>query len=56
MAEKKRPQPETRRLQMGILTSKGKYKKKIENHPQTNMTSKLARVKRGDYNSRVLKI
>ena len=40
--EKKRPQLETKKLQMGKLTGKGKEKVKVGNHPHTNMISKPA--------------
>ena len=39
--EKKRPQLETRKLQIINLTYKDKYKTKVGNIPQKNMISKL---------------
>ena len=43
--EKKRPQLEIRKLQMGKLTHKGKRTAKVGNHPHTNI-SKPATVRR----------
>ena len=37
LAEKKRPPPETRKLQMGKLISKGKHTVKAGNHPHSYM-------------------
>ena len=45
-AENKRPQLETRKLQITKLISKGKHKAKVGNHPHTNMISKPATVRR----------
>ena len=44
--ENKGPQLETRILQMGKLTGKGKHTIKVGYHPYTNMISKPAIVKR----------
>ena len=41
---------------MEKLTSKGKHKVKVGNHPQTNMTSKEAIIGRGKYKWRILKM
>ena len=38
--EKKRPQLEIRKLQMGKLTGKGKHIVKVGNHQHTNVISK----------------
>ena len=46
MEKKKRPQLETRKLQIGKLTSKGKHTIKVGDHPQRNMISKRAIVRR----------
>ena len=43
---KKRPQLETRKLQISRLTSEGKYTVKVGNHPYTNMIPNPAIVKR----------
>ena len=40
---------------MGKLTSKGKHTVKVGNHPHTNMISKPAIVRRGQYKCRILK-
>ena len=40
--EKKGPQLETRQLQMGKLTNKGKHTVKVENHHHTNMIIKTS--------------
>ena len=53
-AENKRPQLETRNLQMGKLINKSKYTIKVRNHPQTSMISKRAIVRRGNYKCRIL--
>ena len=39
---------------MGMLTSQGKYKVKMENHPQTNMISKIEkrRLKKNTQNTK----
>ena len=54
--EKKRPQLETRKLKMGKLTGKSKHAVKVRNHPHTNMTSKPAIVRRGEYKCRILEM
>ena len=41
---------------MGKLTGKGKHTIKVGNHPHTNMISKLAIVRRGEYKCRILEI
>ena len=51
-AEKKRPQLETRKLTNG----KGKHRIKVGNHPHTNMISKPAIVRRGQYKFRILEM
>jgi len=38
--KKEKPQLETRKLQMGNLTRKGKHMVKAGNHPHTNLISK----------------
>ena len=45
--EKKRPQLETKILQMTRLTSKGTHIVKVGNHPHTNMLPKSEIVRRG---------
>ena len=55
-AEKKSPQLETRKLQMGKLTSKGKHTVKVGNHPHRNMISKPAVVRRGEHKCRILEM
>ena len=50
------PQLETRKLCMGKLTSKGKHIVKAGNHPHTNMISKPAIMRRGEYKCRILKM
>ena len=47
--EKKRPQLERRKSQMGTLTSKGKCTVKVGNHPHTNTTSKSASMRIGKH-------
>ena len=37
---------------MGKLTGKGKYTVKVGNHPYTNMISKQATMRRGEYKCR----
>ena len=54
--EKKRPQLETRKLQMGKLIGKGKYKINAGNHSLTNTISKLASVRGGEYKCKILKM
>ena len=54
--KKKRPQLETRKLQMGKLTGKGKHTVKVGEHPHTNMISKLPIVRRGKHKCRILEI
>ena len=46
LAEKKKPQLETRKLQMRKLIGKDKDNIQVENHPLTNIISKLACRKR----------
>ena len=41
---------------MEMLTRKGKDTVKVGNHPQTNMISKPAIVKRGEYKCRILEM
>ena len=53
-AEKKRLELETRKLRMGKLISKDKHTVKVEKHPHTNMISKLAIMRRGEYKFRIL--
>ena len=50
--KKRRPQLEIRKSQMGNLTSKGKHTVKEGNHPHTNMISKPATIRRGEYKCR----
>ena len=45
--EKKRPQLETKILQMTKLTSEGIHIVKVRNHPHTNMLPKSEIMKRG---------
>ena len=47
-----KPQLETRKSQMGKLTGKGKQTLKARNQPYTNMISKPAIVRRGEYKCR----
>ena len=54
--EKKWPQLEAKKLQMGKLTSKGNHTVKAGNHPHTSMTSKPAIVRRGEYKCRILEM
>uniref|UniRef100_A0A8D2CEM0 L1 transposable element dsRBD-like domain-containing protein n=1 Tax=Sus scrofa TaxID=9823 RepID=A0A8D2CEM0_PIG len=49
LAEKKRPQLETKILQMTRLTSKGINIVKVGNHPHINMLPKSEIVRRGGY-------
>ena len=53
--EKKRPQPEVRKLQLRRFTSKGKHVAKVGNHPHTNI-SKPAIMRRGGYKRMVLEM
>ena len=39
---------------MGKLTSKGKHTVKVGNHPYTNIISKHAIMRRGEYKCRIL--
>ena len=41
---------------MGKLTGKGKHTLKVGNHPLTNMITKPAMVRRGEYKCRMLKM
>ena len=50
------PQLETRILKMKKLTGKGEDNLKVGNHPTTNMISKLASMRRGEYKCRTLKM
>ena len=54
--EKKRPLPETRKLWMEKLASKGKHKVKVRNHPHTNMVSKQAIMRQGEHKGRILEM
>ena len=54
--EKKRPQLETRKLQMGKLTSKGKHTAKVGNYPHTIMISKPTIMRRGEYKCSILEM
>ena len=54
--EKKRPQLETRKLQMGKLTSKGKHTAKVGNYPHTIMISKTTIMRRGEYKCSILEM
>ena len=54
--EKKKPQLETRKLQMRKIISKGNHKVKVGNHLHTNMTSKPAIVRRGEYKCMILEM
>ena len=51
--EKKRPQLETGKLQVGKPISKGKHRVKVGYHPHTNVISKPA-IMRRDYKCRIL--
>ena len=55
-AEKKSPQLETRKLQMGKLTSKGKHTVKVGNHAHTNMVSKPVILRGGEYKRRIFEM
>jgi len=46
--EKEKLQTETRKLQMGKLTSEGKHTVKEGNHPHADMVSKPAFMRRGE--------
>ena len=54
--EKKRPQLETKILQMARLTSKGIHILMVGNHPHTNMLPNPEIVRRGGYKCRILEI
>ena len=54
--DKKRSQLERRKLQMGKLTSKGKHTVKVGNNLHTNMISKPAIMRRGEYKCRILEM
>ena len=54
--EKKRPQLETRKLQLRRFTGKYKYLVKVGNHRYINMMPKPAIVRRGGYKSRIWKM
>ena len=54
--EKKRSQLETRKLQMGKLTGKGKHTVKVGNYPHINMTSKPAIMSRRENKCRILEM
>ena len=54
--EKKRPQLETKILQMTRFTSKGIHTIKVGNHPGTNMPPKPEIVRRGGYKCRTLEM
>ena len=41
---------------MGKLTIKGKHRVKVGNHPHTNMISKPATARRGEYTCRILEM
>ena len=41
---------------MGKLTSKGKHTVKVGNHPHTNMISKSAIMRKGEYKYRILEM
>ena len=51
--EKKRPQLETKILQMTRLTSKGIHMVKVGNYPHKNMLPKSEIVRRGGYKCRI---
>ena len=54
--EKKRPQLETRKLQVEKLTGKGKHTVKVGNNLHTNMIFKTAMVREGEYRCRILEM
>ena len=54
--EKKRPQPDTRQLQMEKPTGKGKHKVKEGNHPKSNIVSKPAIMRGAEYKCRILEM
>ena len=55
-AERKRPQLETKILQMTRLNSKGIYTIKVGNYPHTNMLPKSEIMRRGGYKFRTLEM
>ena len=52
----KSPQLERRKSQMGKLISKVKYMIKVENYPHTNIISKPATMRRGEYKYKKLEL
>ena len=54
--KKKKPQLETKILQMAKLTGKGIHILKIRNHPHANMLPKPEIMRKGEYNCRTLEM